>query len=553
MPPTLFDRLRDILESDEVGLRELARLAGGDPRTFYIGTALDGVDIRGQDLRGLALPGLDPHKALRDSGTRLDGEAPAPQFRGEHTMPDEGHAAILVLAPGSYRTRHAANHSVIWSGYRDSVSQFLAVAGERHAAFLLTDRRRIPEAAEAARQLKGSGRGGVVILLDSRGRRGWQKDAVDLAHAGGLPVVTVFRSAGQMGSALAGEVLDLITLLSPLGERPEKMLPSSVTAFLRARGTGPDHMLDAAAQLADRLETAHSDPYDALLLRNGELDHLGPAVQALLPVAEAHQAPSPTEKRFDLAVFARAHPAGHLTDFDARVRSSLEALGWRVFPSLNSSRTLFMMENATGSLVVDVVTASQKLRRRRQDRIVGPRRLEACSRLVVSPRAEVSLVGQKAWLDGELWVSVRDLVALPSHATSVWPLIQAQARRVGRSMPSAGRSLYVRMLLSSAFHDGAVDHRSAALLRAISVGEIEGVLGITGPVDAGPEETRLRVTVDLPGAEGVIEPSVQADIVVDGRGVSVFDFGERLLHRPGFGTRSPDSLFVPHDGPSGPP
>lgn len=53
------EQVVDILCADTTDLRELARLAGADPSTFYLGARLDGVDLRGQDLRGLNLePGM---------------------------------------------------------------------------------------------------------------------------------------------------------------------------------------------------------------------------------------------------------------------------------------------------------------------------------------------------------------------------------------------------------------------------------------------------------------------------------------------------------------
>lgn len=70
------------LRSDEPGLRELAQMMGLDPNTMYIGTRMDGCDIRGQDLSGMIFTHLDPCKLRYDDKTvfpegaycRLDGD-----------------------------------------------------------------------------------------------------------------------------------------------------------------------------------------------------------------------------------------------------------------------------------------------------------------------------------------------------------------------------------------------------------------------------------------------------------------------------------------------
>ncbi len=44
-----------------------------DPTNLFIGTSMDGVDIRGQDLRGIRFTHLDLAKVQHDAATLLDG------------------------------------------------------------------------------------------------------------------------------------------------------------------------------------------------------------------------------------------------------------------------------------------------------------------------------------------------------------------------------------------------------------------------------------------------------------------------------------------------
>ena len=61
-----------ILRSDIANLRELARLAGSDPRFFYRGVNLRRADLRGQDLRGMDFTGANLRDAKIDPSTLLD-------------------------------------------------------------------------------------------------------------------------------------------------------------------------------------------------------------------------------------------------------------------------------------------------------------------------------------------------------------------------------------------------------------------------------------------------------------------------------------------------
>lgn len=48
-----LDKVITILDAETSNLRELARLAGGDPRTFYKGINIEKLDLTGQDIEGM--------------------------------------------------------------------------------------------------------------------------------------------------------------------------------------------------------------------------------------------------------------------------------------------------------------------------------------------------------------------------------------------------------------------------------------------------------------------------------------------------------------------
>ena len=66
------DRVEKVLLSRTNDLRELARIAGFDAETLYVGQSLAGCDLRGQDLRGIDLTGCNFDRAILDSTTKID-------------------------------------------------------------------------------------------------------------------------------------------------------------------------------------------------------------------------------------------------------------------------------------------------------------------------------------------------------------------------------------------------------------------------------------------------------------------------------------------------
>jgi squalene synthase HpnC len=67
-----LDKVVTLLQSETSDLRELARIAGGDPRTFYRGANMNGSDFCGQDLRGMEFTDLDLSRIKLDGRTKLD-------------------------------------------------------------------------------------------------------------------------------------------------------------------------------------------------------------------------------------------------------------------------------------------------------------------------------------------------------------------------------------------------------------------------------------------------------------------------------------------------
>jgi tetratricopeptide (TPR) repeat protein len=72
VPHHWLGKVRLILEADTADLRELALLAGANPKTFYVGARLKGVDVRGQDLRGMKFSEDQIGELAFDQATIMD-------------------------------------------------------------------------------------------------------------------------------------------------------------------------------------------------------------------------------------------------------------------------------------------------------------------------------------------------------------------------------------------------------------------------------------------------------------------------------------------------
>jgi len=69
-----LDGTIELINAKTSDLRELAQIVGGDPQSFYVGTGLDGVDICGQDLRGMQFTSLSSAAVKYDASTLLDAK-----------------------------------------------------------------------------------------------------------------------------------------------------------------------------------------------------------------------------------------------------------------------------------------------------------------------------------------------------------------------------------------------------------------------------------------------------------------------------------------------
>ncbi|MBI3705248.1 MAG: hypothetical protein HY244_15735 [Rhizobiales bacterium] len=67
-----LEKVITLLQSDTSDLRELARIAGGNPRTFYREIKLEDIDVTGQNLEGMEFSGKLPPSAIGENQLAFD-------------------------------------------------------------------------------------------------------------------------------------------------------------------------------------------------------------------------------------------------------------------------------------------------------------------------------------------------------------------------------------------------------------------------------------------------------------------------------------------------
>lgn len=523
-----------ILEADTGDLRELAIIGGADPATLYIGTNLDGVDIRGQDLRGMALPGLDKNRVRLDSDTQLDALEPA--FLLDQTL-------IFVVDP-NLDPYAALGRDIDARVFALSEEDAFLHAASNHAGpvLVISSLAAFPAAALAATQLRSVGRAFVSIAVEPA--RSPHSDERRLQMAEALkPMVSVQRASGMFmpAGALGGEIRDLIRILISDWPNRDRYLLGRCTIFMRAHGVGADPVVDAAAQIFDRLWNLRSSVRDATVVaiegaqdQGGSLSRL--VISRLLDVRHVIERRRPAGSRLsNLAVFKPVSMGwDNAQDAFEAITSALVQSGWKLdWHKQDPGHYNFRMAAAGPVFSGRIKSAEDRWSTNPSAwNSIDTFSFTDVQTLVITPDADIATVADRMLIAGEFWVSSRDLMAFPPGASSLWLLLASQLRRLGRSMDGKGRQLYLRLILAAAFEAREVTtpHRNllGALVYEPHAFDTLKVTPLSYSFSPDGARCRLRVSEKWNRQDAVI---AEVELVIDVAGVRVADVTERLAPR----------------------
>lgn len=454
--------LASILQSDTGDLRELAALAGGDPRTFYVGTSLDGADLRGQDLRGMLLPQLDLSKVRRDEATVLDG--------------DTEDAPELARAPLIYVSEQDVDRKAI-----ERLAQFTPLilaqraresfleAATTHAApvIILAWDEVSNEARYASEELTARGRPHVVLVIETPGSRR-RTDQRRLARD--LESVVIVPTGWSLFShtllPIPPAAIDAVGVISELWKDRAPWFHQRHMMFFTARGAGPARQRDAAAQIFHRahmmgLTPAHSTmvvpspPEGRKLIIDEPARRLLRAEEGFL-VNRGWARP-----RLDVAVFGDFREAAGDIFYADAVKDAA-----RPHSLLAPDRMTGMGRNREIPLLVsaDATVIS------RAETLPDPRTLDPATiqSAVISPHAEFEQIVDRLAI-GELWLNARDVVGIVDDFPTVWSAIAAQLKRADPAVGDGAQAAYLEMLLRCAFARDRVElSNSDPLIEALN-------------------------------------------------------------------------------------
>jgi hypothetical protein len=447
-------RIEHILTAKTHDLRKLAALADLDPRTMYIGTRLDGADLRGQDLRDMAFTHLDPAKVRTDARTQLDRIATPAQGvlpgvplvlfydraleEGYHRQPSRIPFAIAAFSFDQAEAFWRACES------HDGPKLILGLAG--FGAPLRPYRPGRPEPADVIHVLGVESRGvqfmrGVEVVID-------QLTAPTVL----VPLPLDF---GELrSSALSASFCDLVALATVEWSLLRDLAHSShVSLFISARPETTDDLESAWFALCSRiwkLGLVNSFGYRLGAQNDGRAGELS---QLLFPTLEPHSireiARWPGARA--MVFLNEPHERGFLDDdaYSEIVVSLLEAQGWSEV-GVNAPND-FHFEGDHLGLSIDVRYRNRTERLPSRD---GFMPISAVRGLCVSEDADAGAILWMLNEEHQLLVNLQDLRWLDAGTSSLWQVVAHQARRIARASHSRSRTLYFVALMRSAIELG---------------------------------------------------------------------------------------------------
>lgn len=445
-PPHWLDGVAKVLRAETDDLRELARIGGVDPRTAYVGTRLDGTDLRGQDLRGMVFSDLDLSRVRHDAGTRIDPGQVAGGATFEATP-------ILMLSSAldvEALDKLLSGLSPLIFEARDA-SRFLDHVRRGGPALIMVFDDEMPLAESVLTRLHPDGPP-VALIIQGRDPVRWFTRWSHLAaghHAFFCQQYGMARKSRAPSITVDARFLCRLLVDNWDELMARRPLP---TLFMRAQGVGPRPVLDAAAQLFDRvwrmrlhhsgLELVH--PRETTKSERDGLDRLfGP------DVATVASSPSAAGLFVDLSDEIASHPPPYKDrmEYWRSILGAFEILIERPDRRrdfIGASERPIRVSN-TEFMVVDPVSVAP------HPAALAAFDFMAVERVMICDLADVALVVDRLVKAGELWVTARDMLGVGDGAdVSIWSLLAAQMRRFGSQPLGDARQAYLQLILRAA-------------------------------------------------------------------------------------------------------
>ncbi len=418
----------NILRSRTSDLRELALIAGRDPKTFYMDSDLSGADVRGQDLRGMIFSDkIDLSKIEYDQHTI---------FGPEITPPAQINGAPEVL---------------VWISERDPVfiqtpkDEFpfdfeVDYGGDIHNFEKNAEKHDGPSFVVLGKEDKivDSSFFITVVPISDKELMLVNLDRIKKDHDG-AGIIFVSYSGSSRGAALSGPVRDLLELFcANWPHLSDFMKRSRAVVFMRERGSGVNATEDAQGRLYQRAVGLRLLGNAGLRNEAPHSPFAGTLFHELRPIAIRRRRRSGPRYRA-MALFESENVLIEDDRFKLALERGLIDAGWDVAEHGLSNLFVISANNARFA-VFDGYNKQKNLYQSDasdQKIVVFP---------WLSDRDTV-----RHFKSGGIVVSASDLLAFDPERPSIWSLVDIQAQRIVASRDIDAKSEYFKAVLYTSY------------------------------------------------------------------------------------------------------
>ncbi|WP_199084651.1 hypothetical protein [Bosea sp. ASV33] len=445
-----LDGIAEIADADTGDLRKLAQVAGEDPATLFIGTVMDGADLRGQDLRGMLFTHLSVTKVKRDANTVVD---PNP-FVQEDLLPVQVLSALIYVARddlfdlGDRRTIFR-DFEVFKRGeelqFADACRKFSG------AKIVIIDVYDVNQTIGFAPEIPGM----IIFAVVDESETDYLGSLVSDDLVG---ILVIPRRVRQRVGSIRSQISQLTNELL-IAAHNWKFIYALATqwrgaAFFCAKSQNGDAEVGAWGQLYSRIAQVRGHPVAGVRLVN----HYGrrPWSEALgnSLFRELTQESANVPANVAAVILRSLHGAAGPNfgeEYERTVQTLMVALGWRVESIADEKRSDLAITDGRSQFKL-AITGTPRMTARPVPRDFRlPDFIDEASLIIGA--SEFFDVDELILdlCDGKLWVSCQDLVRF-RHGSNVWALFASHLGRVALWGSSWARAAFVTVLVRDALH-----------------------------------------------------------------------------------------------------
>lgn len=465
-----------VLRAQTSDLRTLARIAGADPATLFIGTPMDGADLRGQDLRGMRFTHLDPSRVRRDEQTQLDGHLAT----GDEASDGQDHpspARALVLWISKHKSGDILRgRELLGKGVR-------VFTTEEYSEFTQESRRfegpKLVVIDERSRRISGPlpsmGHETIVVFVrraNSEFFSGNEIRSLGLSKTSAVMIPISSITSATFPTTMTESINNFIYICCNNWPDIRNIIKGyGLSAFIYERGSNSDGNIDAWSRILSLAARSNVFGYDGLGLLHGPTNKWKGA-EILFP-RQAPVAIDMSGMRNPLSSAAlilgldgqRASPEAAYAKSVSRM---LQYRGWILEEGHHAAEGLdFRASGSAMSIGIDVVAsnAPQGVSRKIEDRALRGIEFSHIDRLIFDERANLADLMHNLISSHSLTVTIGDVQAFSADRLSIWPIIATQLRRVSRYYDAKSRTQYLSMFIIAALRNTRVQADRESYLR----------------------------------------------------------------------------------------